>query len=249
MNDKVYANYRSAEVKKSLNKVLFIPIGSIEQHGPHLPLTVDVIIAKAISMELVSRFDGVIAPEIVYATRSLLHCGGGDSFPGTIYIKAQVFIEYLTQIISAFVFQGFKKIVLINGHFENESYIFEALEICRNNNLLENVSVLALSWWSIVENEFIKENFSGKFFGWHAEHASICETSLMMHLKPDLVLQKRVDNDNIPREGIYIYPLDPCKATNQGVLAFTTQSSEQLGKKLFDHICDKLQVLIEQRNE
>ena len=221
-----YGDYKSTDIRKAVSKkILFLPVGSIEQHGPHLPLTVDTDIAKAISEEIAKRFDGIIAPEIVYSGRSLPSSGGGPNFDGTIFMKGYLLTEYFIEIISSFINQGAKNLFILNAHFENESFIFEALEVCREKNVFKDVKIIALSWWSIVEASFIQELLPNKFFGWHAEHASICETSLMMYIKPNLVSECRVDNPNPPDAGIYYYPMTSNFMSCQGVLSLTSPSS------------------------
>jgi creatinine amidohydrolase len=89
--------------------------------------------------------------------------------------------------------------------------------------------------------------FGDRFTGWHAEHASACETSLMLHLRKDLVGPVRVDNATPPRAGIYAYPVDASKASNRGVLGNTSASSAEIGRALFEEICAQLLNVI--RNE
>ena len=86
--------------------------------------------------------------------------------------------------------------------------------------------------------------FPKGFPGWHAEHAGICETSLMMYLKPNLVRSERPDNPTPPIAGVYLHPVNPEVISNRGVLANTTGSSAEIGKDLFEHICDQIKELI-----
>jgi creatinine amidohydrolase len=241
-----YSDCTSEEARSFLNNNrIFIPIGSIEQHGPHLPLSVDIDIPVAIVNELVKGSQGAAAPGIIYASRSQPHSGGGPSFPGTISVKGTSLIYYLTDIFKAYVLNGARNIVIINGHYENEPFIFEALEVCREDKLLEKIQVIALSWWSVVSENIIIELFGELFPGWHAEHAGLVETSLMMYLKPELVKSIQVDHGSPPLSGVYIHPIDPHAISNRGVLSQTKGATAEIGEKLFIHICHQLQVLLE----
>jgi creatinine amidohydrolase len=221
-------------------RILVLPVGSVEQHGPHLPLTVDIEIPLRIATKVVETIKGVVAPAIHYGAGSLPQSGGGPEIPGTIRVRGSVLTEYLKDVISGYVSMGFRFIVILNGHYENESYLFEALELCRQEGRLEGARVIALSWWSLVPQALLDKLFGDRFTGWHAEHASACETSLMLYLRKELVGPERVDNATPPRAGIYMYPIDSAKISNRGVLGMTSSSSAEIGRVLFEEICSQL---------
>ncbi|HEX6949639.1 MAG TPA: creatininase family protein [Nitrospira sp.] len=218
-----------AEISSS---TLLLPIGSVEQHGPHLPLTVDLEIAAAIATEVARRLNGFVAPPIAYGARSISHSGGGRAFAGNVFAKAGTLVAYIRDIILSFIESGARKIVIINGHYENESLIFEALEEARD--VSAGFHGMAVSWWSVVPEALIGELFPGGFPGWHAEHAGVTETSLMLYLRPDAVGEVRVVNDHPPAAGIYATDL---ACTNRGVLSTTAGASAAIGRALFDAIC------------
>ena len=72
--------------------ILIIPIGATEQHGPHLPLGVDAMLAKAFSLALAKQINGVVAPTLNYGYKSLPLSGGGPFFPGTIDLNGNTLI-------------------------------------------------------------------------------------------------------------------------------------------------------------
>jgi creatinine amidohydrolase len=224
--------------------ILVLPVGSVEQHGPHLPLTVDIAIPSLIAGTLVEKIKGFVAPAISYGARSLPQSGGGPELPGTVHVRGSVLTEYLKDVISGYVSTGFRAIVVLNGHYENESFLFEALELCREEGRLQGAKIVALSWWSLVSETLLDKLFGGQFPGWHAEHASACETSLMLHLQKDLVGPTRLDNAAPPRAGIYLFPIEPSKISNRGVLGTTSTSSAEIGRELFEDICSRLESLV-----
>lgn len=226
---------------------LFLPVGAVEQHGPHLPLNVDSEIATRICAQLAARTGGLVAPAICYGVRSLPHSGGGPAFPGTIHVRGAVFTEYLRDVIEAFVGAGARSLIIVNGHYENEAFIFESAERCRELGRLRDVRVIALSWWSAVSEGLIVELFGGAFAGWHAEHAGLCETALLLHLLPDAVGSLRVDNPLPPRAGIYLHPTDGRQISNRGVLGNTSQATAEVGRAIFDHVVNELESLVRAR--
>jgi len=239
-----YSDISSDEIsKKLLTTTLFIPIGTIEQHGPHLPLSVDVDIPVSITQKLATEMAGLIAPAIHYGARSLPQSGGGSSFPGTISVKGEVLIGYYREIFLSYLMTGAKDIVIINGHYENEPFIFEALEQCREKERL-TAKVIALSWWSVINDKLINSLFDGIFPGWSAEHAGLVETSLMLFLYPNKVKDVRLNHDKPPLAGVYIHPINPTAISNQGILAKTSGSSAKIGEILFNEICQALKELL-----
>jgi creatinine amidohydrolase len=226
--------------------VLVLPVGAVEQHGPHLPLTVDMEIPVRIASMLVERLKVIVAPAIPYGARSLPQSGGGPSFPGTINIRGSVLTDYLKDVIAGYIATGFRSIVILNGHYENESFIFEALELCRQEGMLEGTKIIAVGWWSLVSNATLEKLFGDQFPGWHAEHASACETSLMLHLRSDLVGPTRVDNATPPRPGIYLFPTESSKISNRGVLGSSSPSTAEIGIALCEEICSQLVALIQE---
>ena len=62
---------------------VFLPIGATEQHGPHMPLSVDTILISTIAERIARNVGGIVAPVIPYGYKSQPRSGGGESFPGT----------------------------------------------------------------------------------------------------------------------------------------------------------------------
>jgi creatinine amidohydrolase len=243
MGDRVsdFEKLNSENVREEAGRrILLLPVGTVEQHGPHLPLTVDIEIPARIAASAAEKIKGFVAPAIFYGARSLPQSGGGPEIPGTIRVRGSVLTDYLKDVISGYVSMGFRSIVILNGHYENESFLFEALELCRQEGRLDGARGVALSWWSLVPQGLLDKLFGDHFTGWHAEHASACETSLMLHLRNDLVGPARVDNATPPRAGIYTFPVEASKISNRGVLGNTSSSSAEKGRALFEEICAQL---------
>jgi creatinine amidohydrolase len=242
-----FEKLRSENVRtEAKGAILVVPVGAVEQHGPHLPLTVDTEIPVRIACLLAERLRVIVAPAISYGARSLPQSGGGPGFPGTINIRGSVLTDYLKDIIAGYVATGFRSIVVLNGHYENESFIFEALELCRQEGKLEGTKIIALGWWSLISNATLGKLFGDRFPGWHAEHASACETSLMLHLRNDLVGPTRVDNPTPPRPGIYRFPTDSSHLSNRGVLGSSSPATAAIGMALCEEISSQLVALIQE---
>ncbi len=238
--NRAYSDLTSAEVNATLKAgTLIWPCGTIEQHGPHLPLSVDVDIPCAIAQEVSKEIDAYTLPPLIYGARSLPQSGGGLSFPGTLFAHGASLINYVESILDSVFNLPIKKLVILNGHFENEAFLFEAVDSCYQRGKAKDVEIFVVSWWSLVDEDWVRSNLPD-FPGWHAEHAGVTETSLMMYLQPDLVKSMRPTNNDIPRAGLYKLPLDPCLAACEGVLSSTTGASVEIGAALFHHVVNQL---------
>ena len=236
---------RQVEIRRELQaRIAILPIGAIEQHGPHLPIGVDALLATAFAEALAQRLGGVLAPCVTYGARSIPHSGGGPSFDGTIPIRAEGLIAYLRDLVRGFVDNGCSRLVVINGHFENEPFLLEAAESLREKGVLTNTAVLATSWWSAVDEELVGSLFPEGFVGWHAEHAGLTETALMMHLYPETVVARELTNDEPPRAGFYLHPFDAERSTCQGVLSTTQGATAEIGRWLFKSVLRELELEI-----
>jgi creatinine amidohydrolase len=147
--------------------IIAIPVGSCEQHGPHLPLDTDTRIAVALAEGLASSFgpgDVLIGPALA-ATSSGEHAG----FPGTLSIGAAVVEQAIVELVRSADWSA--GVVLVNGHGGNARPVQRAV----NTLLGEGRRVLA--WWPHVR---------------HGDaHAGESETSMMLALAPDLVRMTR----------------------------------------------------------
>ncbi|GAA2287434.1 creatininase [Streptomyces ruber] len=234
----------SAQVADAVRgRTVVWPIGAIEQHGPHLPLSVDLILAESIAAEIARELDAFILPAQAVGARSLPQSGGGLFFPGTVYVAGDTLIRFLRETLRAMAALPMARLIVVNGHYENEPFLFEALDQVREQGLLDGTEVFAFSWWSLVRDTWTDAEIT-EFPGWHAEHAGVTETSLMLHLRPDLVTDERPDHDAPPRAGIYLHPIDVEQTTHRGVLSSTSGASPDLGEKLLRHVVDEATALV-----
>lgn len=239
---KQYVSYTSSDLKKVLsqhNSVAIMATGSIEQHGNHLPLSVDVDIAQKMCEEICKRHNHVLClPPIYYASRSLPQSGGVNKHDTSIFISGETLIKYFEDIFISLDQAGLSNLIVLNGHYENESFLCEAAE---STAMHTKMSITVLSWWSLIDNDFIEEHCKDFFNGWDREHAGVCETSLMMYLFPEKVKFINEDYDVNEITGIYNNRLINDKdRLNNGVLSSAAGSNKELGKSLFDEVINRV---------
>jgi creatinine amidohydrolase len=217
---------------------VLLPLGATEQHGPHLPLGVDVILPTAVAEGVARAVGGLVAPTIPYGYKSQARSGGGQGFPGTTSLS----LHTLTLVVRDVVFdlgrQGVRRLAAINGHVENAWAIVEGIDLALRElarDGIDDMAVLRLDYWDFVRPETLDRLFPDGFPGTDLEHASLLETSMMLALRPGLVDLARVPDDGpaaFPRYDRYPTPEGLVPAS--GVLARAQGSSAEKGRWLID---------------
>jgi creatinine amidohydrolase len=149
--------------------LLAVPIGSCEQHGPHLPLDTDIRIAAALAEGLADKYDEgdvLVTPPI-----TITASGEHGAFPGTLSIGAAVMEQLVVELVRSADWSA--GVVLVNGHGGNR------LPVERAVRMLQSEQRKVLSWWPRVS-------------GGDA-HAGHTETSLMLAIAPELVRMDRAE--------------------------------------------------------
>ena len=224
-------------------RVVILPVGSLEQHGPHLPLGVDVTIASQMSLRLSEEIDGLVLPAVTYGYKSQPASGGGPLFPGTTSLNGSTMTAVIQDILEDILRQGAKKILVLNGHFENEPFIVEAVDLAVKR--YQEVKVLVASWWDQISETLLAEIFNEvPFPGWALEHAAITETSLMQLFSPDLVRLENIDEEKFVPPTYHIYPVPMGLVPASGLLSTVKSSSAQKGKMIVDEVISRLKEVV-----
>lgn len=183
---------------------VIVPVGAVEQHGPHLPLGVDHLLAAAVSagvaQELIRRGrDCLVAPVLAYGYKSQPRMGGGQRFPGTTSLDAATLIGQVRDILRELVRHGCRRVVVLNGHYENQLFTCEGIDLARRE--APELTALRLEYWDFTPAATLARIFPQGFPGYALEHAAVLETSLMLHYHPGLV-----DVAAIPDQPAAVFP-------------------------------------------
>ena len=170
-----------------LGKVCVVPCGAVEQHGPHLPLDVDLIcpteIARGAGRHVPDKM--LVLPTVCYG-----YTGHVMDFPGTINNDFEHFMHHVLDITKSLAYHGFKKIVLLNGHGSN----WPNLDlVARRTNLETDAECVPACWWQLltVDKEFLPRWRQSKFPGGCA-HACELETSMYLYLDGEDVRKDKI---------------------------------------------------------
>jgi creatinine amidohydrolase len=193
--------------------IVVVPVGSCEQHGPHLPLHTDTTIATELARALAGhRADCIVGPPITVSA-SGEHAG----FPGTLSIGTTVMTDVVVELARSADWSG--GVVFVNGHGGNHVAMQRASEV------FERESRRVLIWWPNLPRA--------------DPHAGRTETSLMLALAPDEVLPERSEPGPVPtmselvRHGVRA--LSP-----NGVLGDPTGAGASEGAELFEELVGQL---------
>jgi creatinine amidohydrolase len=221
---------------------VIVPVGATEQHGFHLPIGTDVVLPTELARAVAGALDFLITPPLVYGCRSRPLSGGGQSFPGTISLSARTFMSVLEDVLSELLRQGFRRIAVFSWHMENSNFTYEAAALAIEHARLDDARVMVHDDPAGAPGEAtMEELFHGEFPGWDAEHAAIFETSLMLHLRPELVLMDRAVDDNSPSHPPYdIVPPPKSFIAPSGTLWKATQATAEKGRLIWDEMVPRV---------
>jgi creatinine amidohydrolase len=201
--------------------IAILPLGSFEQHGPHLPLGTDTFQVEAVADGTAKRLGAFLLP-----AQPITTCYEHHGKRGSIHFSADVFFKFLVNIIDRLYKQGFRKVVILCGH----GGVFILDPAIRHLNF-HNPDLHAISLdpygnlWAPDSPLSDNRNL----------HACEMETSLMLHLHPELVeMNKAVDFIPVqPRAYLNygsIFTLSP-----SGVWGFATRGSAEKGKWILEN--------------
>jgi creatinine amidohydrolase len=159
--------------------IAVLPVAAIEQHGPHLPLSVD----AAINCGIVERVIELLPDDVLVTFLPMMPIGKSDehmAFPGTLTLSASTLVRLWTEIGESVARAGIRKLVLLNSH-GGQPQIMDI--VARDLRVRLKMFVVALSYWGVGMLEGLFSTSEAV----HGIHAGSSETSLMMHLHPELV--------------------------------------------------------------
>ena len=155
--------------------LVYVPIGSTEFHGQHLPVGFDAMHAHAVCLSAAEQTGGVVLPPTFWGTR------GHEQFPGSLLLQEETIAALAADVLDRLAAQGYRRIVLFTGHWPEVQG--ELLKRVAEGHVARNpgVRVLVLDPLTIHPTEA------------RTEHAGRIETSIMLHLRPELVHMERLE--------------------------------------------------------
>jgi creatinine amidohydrolase len=220
---------------------LLLPVGAIEQHGPHLPLGTDGIIPYELAARVADGRRLVVAPPMFYGAYSRPRSGGGRHFPGSVGLSGRVLEQTVSTLLGDWFRQGFRNVMVLNGHMENSWTLLEAIEQAIAPYSEGGHRALLVHWWDQVRPDDLEKIFGDRFPGWDAEHASITETSMLEYLRPELVKVELKAAGGAPRTTTYdIFPPPKEILWPNGIGNSALPASAEIGEQLVALLVERI---------
>jgi creatinine amidohydrolase len=239
----------NAEVEQFLEQshTVIVPVGSTEQHGPHLALTADVLIPQEVARRVAPKVGAVVAPPLSYAL-SYPHVG----FKGLVHIRIPTFMALIEDLAAAFAHVGFKRIVFLNGHYDNTYAIAYA---CANaaERLPRDVKAFPINYWDGIPPEVASQYMSLE----KGLHANAAETAAVMAINPALVdMDKanaefppfpkwKVESGAVHTAFFFSAPGSVYWATKSGTWGDARQATVEMGERYLQIAADATLALLE----
>jgi len=218
--------------------VVLLPLGSVEEHGPHLPLSTDSLQPEYVAAEVARRTGSLVAPPLRYGL-----CEAARHFPGTLSIEFDTLRALIRDLLSELIRQGFRRVVILSGHAGSAHMTAlrlaarEVIQRHRDTPPPRRPRVLVLSDYDFAYL------LRGQDFDPRDGHAGTIETSRVLALRPDLVRDlPPPDYPQLPR--FEVVP-DPESYFPQGYLGDPSAASAEKGRMLNGFIIAELVKLVE----
>jgi len=166
--------------------VVIIPTGSVEQHGPHSPMDVDVVGPLHIAVhtaKAIDEFPVLVTPPV---WTGFAHYNMG--FIGTISLRMETYRNLVIDICRSIYSNGFRRMILLNGHGGNQA----PNATIKHELSQENIFLLTLNWWELARAEMGKLATAD---GPNVGHGGEWETSVQLYLRPNLIAKDRMTAD------------------------------------------------------
>lgn len=238
-----YLTQVDAENAINNGKLVIVPTGATEAHGPHMPLDTDTHQAEHIAIELSKRIDAVVAPPLSYAISKTF-----ENFPGTISLAIPTYQQVLYEVGSALIKQGFKHLLLLNGNRPNgTSNDAVARRLVDDLDCDHEFKVTAVNYWEPGANA-VHAIRSSRIGG--MGHGGEFETSFQLATRPELVNMENLTGVEAPLVGWdLVAPMVPVRTYSRrprpesghpAIFGDPSSANAEAGKHFIEAVVDGL---------
>lgn len=221
------------------HRTVVVPVGSTEQHGPHGPLLTDVLVPQEVARRIAARVEALVAPPVNYGL-SYPHIG----FTGVVHLRIPTFMTLIEDLCASLAAIGFRRIVFLNGHYDNTYAIAYACANARER-LPDDAVAFPINYWDGMSADEAAE-FFGPSAGLHANRG---ETSAVLAINPDLVDMERANAEMPPFPEVtsaapvhtaffFSAPGSVHRATRSGTWGDARESSPEFGERYLEVVSE-----------
>ncbi len=164
------------------NPVLLLPIGTVEQHGPHLPVNADNMAAEYVARHAAAQTDAYTLPAINYGCSAVFR-----KFPGTIPVRQETLAAVIRDVLESLIAQGFRRYIFVNNHGGNDAV---CEQVAREMKAKHGLVIGSIYPWNLGYS-LVRDTYDdpAKAYG----HGAEPETSAMLGMYPDDVVMDRLE--------------------------------------------------------
>ncbi|MGY4710509.1 creatininase family protein [Mycolicibacterium sp. CBM1] len=202
--------------------VALIPVGATEQHGPHLPVGTDTIMATAVAEAAAGEL-ALVLPPLAFGA-SYFH---GTALAGTVAFAGEEIAATAARVAQACAESGVRRILFVNGHVGNAAPLWLSCDRFRRINPDRRIGVM--QWWDLTPD--IARRATEDAADWHANAA---ETALMLAVRPELVDTEAMlvaDDPDRTAGSVFRYPVQ--QVSTNGVTGHPSRASTEFGLQLW----------------
>lgn len=163
------------------NPVLLLPIGTVEQHGPHLPVNADNMVAGFVASQAAERTEAYVLPAINYGCSAVFR-----NFPGTIPVRQETLANVIRDVLNALMATGFRRFVFVDNHGGNAAV---CEQVAREFKATHGLIIGNIYPWNLGY-QFMRDTYDDPVRAYG--HGAEPETSAMMAMFPDDVVRERL---------------------------------------------------------
>lgn len=241
----LYSDLTWPEIREAIKRrpVVLLPVGSVEDHGPHLPIDTDNFLATTVCLETARRIpdEVLVMPTVPYGF-NWHHI----DFPGTIGIAWDHFVNYMTDITKSVAYHGFDKILIVDGHGSNVPLV----DVVARRTVMETNALCASFIYISLVSDVARAVRESDVPGGMA-HACELETSLYLHIAGDRVLKEKIQKEIAlpPSRFVWHDLTDPSPVqmmewwstfSHTGVLGDPTLATPEKGERLFTALMERM---------
>lgn len=177
-----------AEVAEAVPRrpIILLPIGTVEQHGPHLPVNADNMVASYVALAAAAQTNALVAPNINYGNSALF-----TAFPGTIHVRQETLANVVRDVCQSLISQGFRRIIFVDNHGGNEAV---CEQVARELKAEHGVIIGNIYPWGLGY-QLMRDTYDDVAAAYG--HGAEPETSAMLAMYPEDVVESRRESGKL----------------------------------------------------
>jgi creatinine amidohydrolase len=218
---------RPGEVARVLERDarLIIPVGTCEQHGPHLPLGSDTMIVDRLSCDLSAEFDVLVAPTVEYGVNVQTEKG----FPGNGSLRKKTLHRLLNDLLDTWEATGVREFILLTAH-EHDPHLEALSTVITSGARVRVVDIFSVDFGDLLEGQS------------EPMHGDEVDTSLMLYIAPELVDMEQAQDYMMSREELRRYRRGWLKVprSSAGSIGRPRMATADKGRAIYERIYTKI---------